>query len=271
MIRVGTIPWNLLAAEALTLNDRPVVVSGRRASKRDGFHLVFWQAQGLGHVLVSDVSTDELLRLVATTRTTTGRGCGTCIRARTGRLTCRASVCPGHSRRKRSCSIACCATSTRRTTCWGSGRAGTRTCSGRWRTELPWFTRRLPFGRTTGCERDEHNHQHPNEHALTHRLLLVRGTCSTATRISVVQRECVVMRLSRVGMFTVVNQTASAFDVPQNPVPKRGRSDEYDPCSRRTLERCASMPSTLERSRSWGSDHSERFKVRASSPFRPRR
>jgi anti-sigma factor (TIGR02949 family) len=31
----------------------------------DGFHLAFWQAQGLGHVLVSDVSEGELLRLAA--------------------------------------------------------------------------------------------------------------------------------------------------------------------------------------------------------------
>jgi anti-sigma factor RsiW len=35
------------------------------ATTLDGFHLVFWQAHGLGHVLVSDVSTDELLGLTS--------------------------------------------------------------------------------------------------------------------------------------------------------------------------------------------------------------
>lgn len=34
-----------------------------QVSTLDGFHLVYWQAEGLGHVLVSDVSREELLTL----------------------------------------------------------------------------------------------------------------------------------------------------------------------------------------------------------------
>ena len=36
-----------------------------RVTTIDGFNLVFWEARGLGHVLVSDVSTDELIRLTS--------------------------------------------------------------------------------------------------------------------------------------------------------------------------------------------------------------
>lgn len=40
-------------------------VAGKRVkvSTLDGFHLVYWEAEGLGHVLVSDVSSAELLSL----------------------------------------------------------------------------------------------------------------------------------------------------------------------------------------------------------------
>jgi anti-sigma factor RsiW len=34
-----------------------------QATTLDGFHILFWRAQGLDHVLVSDVSRDELIRL----------------------------------------------------------------------------------------------------------------------------------------------------------------------------------------------------------------
>jgi anti-sigma factor RsiW len=36
-----------------------------RVTSLEGFHLVFWQSQGLGHALVSDASTEELLRLTS--------------------------------------------------------------------------------------------------------------------------------------------------------------------------------------------------------------
>jgi anti-sigma factor RsiW len=59
--RLHTISLLVFRAEQLLALDMPAV----QTQTLRGFHVVMWQAQGLGHALVSDASIDELLRLKA--------------------------------------------------------------------------------------------------------------------------------------------------------------------------------------------------------------